>query len=180
MLSMIQLQKTFTREPRRPKLNCARCWRRRPAIRSPRRSRSRSPKEIAANSWLFYFRKVCVLPPRQPLNQQSRRLRPVPPRFRALNPKARGMASQSRSFAGGLPIIASHRRRATATPSRKAISSDPSGASRAMLLMTLRGMPGFLPVSMASLTVCAADFTAPETSATVDLGSDARSGLSFV
>jgi hypothetical protein len=90
------------------------------------------------------------------------------------------MVSQSRSFAGGLPVIASHRRRATATPSRKAISSDPSGASRAIFLSTLRGMPGFLPVSMASLTVCAADFTAPETSATVDLGSDAGSGLSLV
>ena len=49
-----------------------------------------------------------------------------------------------------------------------------------MLLRTLRGIPGFLPVSMASLTVCAADFTAPETSATVDFGSDAGSGLSFV
>ena len=49
-----------------------------------------------------------------------------------------------------------------------------------MLLRTPRGIPGFLPVSMASLTVCAADFTAPETSATVDFGSDAGSGLSFV
>jgi hypothetical protein len=49
-----------------------------------------------------------------------------------------------------------------------------------MLLRTPRGIPGFLPVSMASLTVCEADFTALETSATVDFGSDAGSGLSFV
>ena len=92
---------------------------------------------------------------------------------------ARGMASQSRSFANGVPTIASHRRRATAIPSRNAISSDPNGASRARLLRRLRGIPGFLPVSIASLTVCATDFTASETSATVDLGSDAGSGLSL-
>src|ERR1035441_10427527 len=45
-----------------------------------------------------------------------------------------------------------YRRRATATPNRNAINSDPRGASRAMLLKMLNGMPGFRPASIASLT----------------------------
>ena len=54
------------------------------------------------------------------------------------------------------------RRRATATPSKNATSSEPSGASRAMLLSMLSGMPGFLPFSIASLTRLAAPLTASE------------------
>ena len=51
--------------------------------------------------------------------------------------------------AGAENAAAPYRRRATATPNRNATSSEPSGASRAMLLRMLRGMPGFRPVSMA-------------------------------
>jgi hypothetical protein len=36
-----------------------------------------------------------------------------------------------------------HRRRATATPNRNAINSEPRGASRTILLKMLNGIPGF-------------------------------------
>ena len=45
-----------------------------------------------------------------------------------------------------------HRRRATATPNRNATNSEPRGASRAMLLKMLDGIPGFRPASIAPLT----------------------------
>lgn len=49
-----------------------------------------------------------------------------------------------------------HRRRAKAIPSRKAASREPSGASRAMLLRMLRGIPGFRPAWIAPDTLSAA------------------------
>src|SRR5450631_199829 len=64
-----------------------------------------------------------------------------------------------------------HRRRATATPNRKAINSEPRGASRAILLKMLNGIPGFRPASIAPLTRLTVPFTASETSAMVDFGS---------
>ena len=63
------------------------------------------------------------------------------------------------------------RRRATATPNRSAINSEPRGASRAILLKMLNGIPGFRPASIAPLTRWTVPFTASETSATVDFGS---------
>ncbi len=42
-------------------------------------------------------------------------------------------------------IRSRHRRRATRTPSRNAINNEPSGASRAILLRILNGIPGFRP-----------------------------------
>src|SRR5450759_1438631 len=68
-----------------------------------------------------------------------------------------------------------HRRRATATPNRNAINSDPRGASRAILLKMLNGMPGFRPASIASLTRLAVPLTASEISAMPDFGSGAGS-----
>src|ERR1700680_2556370 len=56
-----------------------------------------------------------------------------------------------------------HRRRATATPNRNATSSEPRGASRAMLLKMLNGIPGFRPVSIASPIGWAVSFTASDT-----------------
>src|SRR5450759_1128767 len=64
-----------------------------------------------------------------------------------------------------------HRRRATATPNRNAINSEPRGASRAILLKMLNGIPGFRPASIAPLTRLTVPFTASETSAMVDFGS---------
>jgi hypothetical protein len=53
----------------------------------------------------------------------------------------------------GAPVCraapARHRRRATATPNKNATNNEPRGASRAMLLKMLRGMPGFRPSSLA-------------------------------
>lgn len=66
-----------------------------------------------------------------------------------------------------------HRRRATATPNRNAINSEPSGASRAILLKMLNGIPGLRPTSIAPLTRWTVPFTASETSAMVDFGSGA-------
>jgi hypothetical protein len=68
-----------------------------------------------------------------------------------------------------------HRRRATATPTRNAINSEPRGASRAILLKMLNGMPGFRPASIASLTRLAVPLTASEISAMADFGSGAGS-----
>jgi hypothetical protein len=68
-----------------------------------------------------------------------------------------------------------HRRQATATPNKNATNSEPSGASRAMLL---KGIPGFRPDSIASPTRWTVSFTASETSAMVDLGSG--TGSTFV
>jgi hypothetical protein len=64
-----------------------------------------------------------------------------------------------------------YRRRATATPNRNAINSEPRGASRAILLKMLNGIPGFRPASIAPLTRLTVPFTASETSAMVDFGS---------
>jgi len=64
-----------------------------------------------------------------------------------------------------------YRRRATATPNRNATNSEPRGASRAILLKILNGIPGFRPASIAPLTRLTVPFTASETSAMVDLGS---------
>src|SRR6476660_5079641 len=71
------------------------------------------------------------------------------------------------------------RRRATATPSKNATNSEPSGASRAMLLRMLSGMPGFLPFSIASPTRLAAPLTASDTSAIVDFASGLGSRPSY-
>ncbi len=68
-----------------------------------------------------------------------------------------------------------HRRRATAMPKRKATNSEPSGASRAMLLKTLNGIPGLRPASIVSLILFTVPITASETSAIVDFGSGAGS-----
>jgi len=72
-----------------------------------------------------------------------------------------------------------HRRRATATPNRNATNSEPSGASRAMLLKMLNGIPGFRPASIASPTRWTVPFTASETSAMVDFGSGTGSKPSW-
>ena len=50
--------------------------------------------------------------------------------------------------------------RPTAIPIMNAIASEPSGASRAMLLSTLSGMPGCRPASIAAFARDAADFSA--------------------
>jgi hypothetical protein len=71
--------------------------------------------------------------------------------------------------------VLAYRRRATAIPNKNATSSDPRGASRAMLLRMLNGMPGFLPASMASPIRWAVPLTAPETSSIVDFGCGAGS-----
>jgi hypothetical protein len=63
-----------------------------------------------------------------------------------------------------------HRRRATATPNRNATNSEPRGASRAILLKMLNGIPGFRPASIAPLTLLTVPFTSSETSAMLDLG----------
>jgi hypothetical protein len=63
------------------------------------------------------------------------------------------------------------RRRATATPNKNAINSELRGASRAILLKMLNGIPGFRPASIASLTRWTVPFTASETSVMVDFGS---------
>src|SRR5664279_2303427 len=55
------------------------------------------------------------------------------------------------------------RRRATATPNKNAINSEPRGASRAILLKMLNGIPGFRPASIAPLTRWTVPFTASET-----------------
>ncbi len=72
-----------------------------------------------------------------------------------------------------------YQRRATATPNRNAARSEPSGASRAMLLKMLKGMPGFFPASMAPPILLAVPLTASDTSATVDFGSGAGSRPSW-
>jgi hypothetical protein len=64
-----------------------------------------------------------------------------------------------------------HRRRATATPNRNATNSEPRGASRAMLVKMLNGIPGLRPASIAPLIRWTVPFTASETSARVDFGS---------
>jgi hypothetical protein len=48
-----------------------------------------------------------------------------------------------------LVASSSYRRRATAIPNGNATNSEPRGASRAMLLKMLNGMPGFRPLSIA-------------------------------
>jgi hypothetical protein len=59
---------------------------------------------------------------------------------------------------------------AKATPNRNAANSEPKGASRAMLLKMLNGIPGFRPVSSTS-PIRSTPFTGSATSATVDFGS---------
>jgi hypothetical protein len=65
-------------------------------------------------------------------------------------------------------------------PNRKATNSEPSGASRAMLLKMLKGIPGFRPASIVPLIRFTVPFTASETSAIVDFGSGAGSRPSYV
>src|ERR1700690_158774 len=69
-------------------------------------------------------------------------------------------------------------RLATATPSKNAIRSDPNGASRAMLLNTLSGIPGLRPESTASPILFAVPFTASATSLITDFSSGAGSSPS--
>ena len=87
----------------------------------------------------------------------------------------RGLASAVRAADSG----SAYQRRATATPNRNAARSEPSGASRAMLLKMLKGMPGFFPASMAPPILLAVPLTASDTSATVDFGSGAGSRPSW-
>jgi hypothetical protein len=90
----------------------------------------------------------------------------------------RGVAYGGHSLDGldrTLGKLVRYRRRATAIPNKNATSSEPRGASRAMLLKMLNGMPGFRPSSIAAPIRCAVPFTASETSATVDFGSGAGS-----
>src|SRR5258707_3632651 len=77
------------------------------------------------------------------------------------------------------PSVSRHRRRATRTPSRNATSSEPSGASRAILLRILNGIPGFRPASIALPTRCAVSLTASDTFSMVGLGSGAGSRPSY-
>jgi hypothetical protein len=67
-------------------------------------------------------------------------------------------------WAIAVQCVAAQRRRATALPSKKPTNSEPRGASFAMLLRMLSGMPGFRPFSIASPTRPAAPRTASETS----------------
>jgi len=78
-----------------------------------------------------------------------------------------------------LGTVGAPRRRATATPNRNATNSEPRGASRAMLLKMLNGIPGFRPASIASPTRWTVPFTASETSAMVDFGSGTGSKPSW-
>src|ERR1700732_4888075 len=91
-----------------------------------------------------------------------------------------------RSFSSSSPMPSSRtrhgavtadqqRRRAMATPNRNATNSEPRGASRAILLKMLNGIPGLRPASIAPLTRLTVPFTASETSAMADLGSGAGS-----
>src|SRR6185312_2887547 len=73
------------------------------------------------------------------------------------------------SFYAG--VRAPHRRRAKATPKRNATNSEPIGASRAILLRMLKGIPGFRPASIAPFTRSTDPLTAFETSAKADLAS---------
>jgi hypothetical protein len=57
-----------------------------------------------------------------------------------------------------------------ATPNRKATNSEARGASRAMLLKMLSGIPGLRPASIAPATRWTVPFTASETSAMGDFG----------
>jgi hypothetical protein len=78
---------------------------------------------------------------------------------------------RSRAFRASQTALYCPLRRATATPNKKAMRSEPRGASRAMLLKMLNGIPGLRPASIAPLTRRAVPFAASETSAIVDLGS---------
>src|SRR4029077_13445507 len=61
-----------------------------------------------------------------------------------------------------------HRRDVTRTPSKNAIESEASGASRTRLLRTFNGIPGLRPVSIARLKDIAARFATSEASANID------------
>jgi hypothetical protein len=74
--------------------------------------------------------------------------------------QSRGRCIPRRRYSKGRGSRKHHRRRATAIPSRNATNSEPRGASRAMLLKMLNGMPGFRPASIAPLTRWTVPFTA--------------------
>src|SRR5579883_1505633 len=93
----------------------------------------------------------------------------------ANNPRSRLYSADVVAFPPTLQsnrtLVQAHRRRARATPNRNAIIREPRGASRAILLRMLNGIPGLRPASIAPLTRLTVPFTASETSAMVDFGS---------
>ena len=98
---MTQWQKSFTREPPKTKADLREMLAEAVRNTQPETKPQSKSKRDRGYPWLYCSRL-----------QGSRSINkivvfaPWSPRIRALDPKARGMASQSRSFAGGLQIMA--------------------------------------------------------------------------